>query len=140
MVTLGEALGEGKCGLKPLKLSKNNIRDEGIRILCSVLEQGTCRLTQLDVSKCSLTDECMPILCKALGDERRKLTDVDANNDGFTDKHLSLRADTLKLQSFCLKHLRIPFSITEAGKKILDETRQSDFCKKRGSHIFYAPS
>ncbi|XP_028400812.1 NACHT, LRR and PYD domains-containing protein 3-like [Dendronephthya gigantea] len=124
-----------KCGLKDLTLSNNKIGDEGMRILCSVLEQGTFPLTRLNVSFCSLTDECMPSLCQALGDERCKLTKLYVSDNGITDKHLSLLSDTLKLQNCCLEYLYIEGVITKAGEKILNETMQSDICVVRALKI-----
>ncbi len=64
-------LQDEHCKLVELSLERNEIGDEGVRLLCdNVLAKEHCKLTVLDLGNCSLTRQCISRLSKALQDGR----------------------------------------------------------------------
>jgi Ran GTPase-activating protein (RanGAP) involved in mRNA processing and transport len=74
------------CEITDLSLSDNDIRDEGVRSLCSALRKEQCKLTVLNISRCLLTGKCIPYLSQALGDEMCRLTELLLSGNNLRDK------------------------------------------------------
>ena len=79
---LVEVLSDEHCEIINLRLRRNEIGDEGVRMLCGVFRQGQCKLDVLNISICSLTHECMPFLSEALADEKCSITDLSLIGNG----------------------------------------------------------
>uniref|UniRef100_A0A8C1US29 NACHT domain-containing protein n=1 Tax=Cyprinus carpio TaxID=7962 RepID=A0A8C1US29_CYPCA len=53
--------------LKELNLSNNNLKDQGVRLLCLGLQEGSCAMKSLKLSNCGLTDSSCQYLASVLG-------------------------------------------------------------------------
>ena len=83
-----EVLGSELCPkLAFVDLGRNNIADEGLRILCEhALTNEHCKLERLNLCNCSLTDDCLPELCNALQHEHCRLNELYLYGNKFTEK------------------------------------------------------
>lgn len=52
--------------LKELNLSNNNLKDQGVRLLCLGLQEGSCAINSLKLSNCGLTDSSCQYLASVL--------------------------------------------------------------------------
>ncbi|XP_040109709.1 NACHT, LRR and PYD domains-containing protein 13 [Oryx dammah] len=88
--------------LKILDVGNNDVQDEGVRELCSVLKSPSCVLQTLGLEKCSLTAACCRPLSSVLGSskslENLNLLGNDLGPDGVSRLWKPLRKSTCKLQ------------------------------------------
>ena len=127
---LCKALQDERCQLTILSLSCNEIKNEGLRVLCEeALTKKHCKLTSLGLGRCSLSNDCIPSLIMALPNKDCKLMSLilDDNpigdkgvamlfKDALSNKRCSLTA--LSLQQCSLTDLCIPsFCMILQGKR-----------------------
>ncbi len=80
-------LQDEHCKLVELSLERNDIGDEGVRLLCdNALAKEHCKLTALDLHSCSLTHQCISGLSKALQDEHCKLNVLSLGYNDIGDE------------------------------------------------------
>ncbi len=91
---LCELLQNEHCKLSKLSLGKNDIGDEGVRMLCTdALKREQCKLTELKLDYCWLTNQCVPLLCETLEDRNCKLDKLWLDFNDFTENGLDLLRD-----------------------------------------------
>ncbi|DAA19280.1 TPA: NLR family, pyrin domain containing 2-like [Bos taurus] len=88
--------------LKILDVGNNDIQDEGVKELCSVLKSPSCVLQTLGLEKCSLTAACCRPLSSVLGSskslENLNLLGNNLGPDGVSRLWMPLRKPTCKLR------------------------------------------
>uniref|UniRef100_F6Y1L3 NLR family pyrin domain containing 13 n=1 Tax=Equus caballus TaxID=9796 RepID=F6Y1L3_HORSE len=103
---LSEALLRNK-SLTHLNLRKNNLGDEGVKVLCKALSHLDCNLQNLDLSDCSFTTESCGELANVLKHNHNvKILDIgnnDVQDDGVKRlckvlKHSNCALNTLGLE------------------------------------------
>uniref|UniRef100_A0A8C4MQE7 NLR family pyrin domain containing 13 n=1 Tax=Equus asinus asinus TaxID=83772 RepID=A0A8C4MQE7_EQUAS len=103
---LSEALLRNK-SLTHLNLRKNNLGDEGVKVLCKALSHPDCNLRNLDLSDCSFTTESCGELANVLKHNHNvKILDIgnnDVQDDGVKRlckvlKHSNCALNTLGLE------------------------------------------
>ncbi|XP_048045725.1 protein NLRC3-like [Megalobrama amblycephala] len=63
--------------LKELNMNNNNLRDSGLKLLCTGLENIKCKLERLKLSDCSITEEGYKALASALRSNPSHLIELD---------------------------------------------------------------
>ncbi len=104
VLKLCEVLDQELCPeLTYLELSRNNILDESVVVLCNALiKQKLFKLTKLFLHCCSLTAKCIPSLCKLLEDERSNLTVLSLEgNKGISDEGLHILCEHSLTREHC---------------------------------------
>ena len=106
---LCKALQDERCQLTILSLPFNEIKDEGLRVLCEeALTKKHCKLTSLALSWCSLSNDCIPSLIKALLNKDCKLISLSLDNNPIGDKGAAmLFKDALSKKSCILTELSL---------------------------------
>ncbi len=95
-----EVLCDQHCELSELSLSRNNIHDEGVRMLCTdALIKEKCMLTKLAIGHCRLTDDCVHYLCETLQDGNCKLVELTISGNKFTEQGKSFLLDVEKTEN-----------------------------------------
>ena len=128
---LEEVLSDEHCEIIHLRLRKNEIRDEGVRILCGVFRQGQCKLDVLNISMCCLTHECMPYLSEALADEKCRITDLSLmGNDDIGDDGVGILFGGLIVEQCSLTKLDLRrCSLTAKCMTALCEALGNEHCR-----------
>ncbi|XP_056326881.1 NACHT, LRR and PYD domains-containing protein 3-like [Danio aesculapii] len=68
---------ESDTSLKELNMNNNNLRDSGVKLLCTGLKDGKCELEILRLSNCSITEEGYKALASALRSNPSHLKELD---------------------------------------------------------------
>ncbi|XP_045387790.1 NACHT, LRR and PYD domains-containing protein 13 [Lemur catta] len=90
--------------LKHLNLSKNNLRDEGVKFLCEALSRPECNLKSLDLSGCSFTAKGCQELADALK-HNHNLKILDIGRNDLQDDGVKLLCEALKASNCALNTL-----------------------------------
>uniref|UniRef100_A0A3B3XWY3 B30.2/SPRY domain-containing protein n=1 Tax=Poecilia mexicana TaxID=48701 RepID=A0A3B3XWY3_9TELE len=111
---LSSLLSSTTSSLRDLDLSNNDLKDSGVKLLCSGLMSPDCELEILRLSGCLITEEGCAALASALtvNPSHLKELDLSFNNPGQAGKE-SLAA---LLKNPTLKHL-LSYSMEPAGEK-----------------------
>ncbi len=126
---LVDFLSDEHCGIVHLRLRKNEIGDEGVRILCGVFRQGQCNLDVLDISHCSLTDECMPYLSEAFADGKCRISDLSLSGNKIGDEGVGMLFGGLTAGRCSLTKLNLyNCSLTEKCMTALCEALGNKHC------------
>ena len=86
----GNQHNQGLCELKILNLSRNNITDEAVKHLATVLTHANCKLNSLDLCNNNITDEGVKHLSTALTQTNCKLNNLYLNHNNITDEGKNL--------------------------------------------------
>ncbi|XP_059356717.1 NACHT, LRR and PYD domains-containing protein 12-like isoform X2 [Carassius carassius] len=105
---LTSALRSNPSHLRELDLSRNKIRDLGVKHLCAVLEDPRCKLKKLWLWDCGVTDEGCSALTSALRSNPSHLRELDLSGNKIRDlgvKHLcaGLEDPRCKLEKLWLR-------------------------------------
>ncbi|XP_060760279.1 NACHT, LRR and PYD domains-containing protein 12-like isoform X2 [Neoarius graeffei] len=77
--------------VKRLDLSRNKLKDSGVKRLCAVLENPHCKVEKLELSRCGVSDEGCAALSSALRSNPSHLRDLNLSENNLGDsgvKHL----------------------------------------------------
>ncbi|KAK2906448.1 hypothetical protein Q8A67_005433 [Cirrhinus molitorella] len=92
--------------LKELNMSNNNLRDSGVKLLCSGLENMKCHLEILRLSDCSITEEGYKALSSALRSNPSHLIELDLTGNDPGQSGVKELSDLLQDPNCQLKTLR----------------------------------
>ncbi|XP_073689287.1 stonustoxin subunit alpha-like [Garra rufa] len=91
---LASALSSNPSHLKELDLSNNDLKDSGVKLLCTGLRSPNCRLNILRLSGCLVTEEGCAALASASNPSHLRELDLSYNHPG--ESGAKLLSDTLK--------------------------------------------
>ena len=116
--------------LMELNLSSNNISDQGVSFLCSVVRDGHCNLTTLHLSFNDIQDQGVSQLSEALRDANCKLTKLRLPGNYITYQGASHLQDALKNANCKLTKLDLGGnSMGDIGVSRLSEALKDVNCK-----------
>lgn len=117
--------------LMELNLSSNNISDQGVSFLCSVVRDGHCTLNTLDLGSNKIQDQGVSQLSEALRDANCKLTKLRLSGNYITYQGASHLRDALKNANCKLTKLNLGgnSSIGDIGVSWLSEALKDVNCK-----------
>ncbi|XP_028518299.1 NACHT, LRR and PYD domains-containing protein 13-like isoform X2 [Exaiptasia diaphana] len=101
----GDELKCGNCYLTQLKLSSNEITDQGVLHLSDALKSENCHLTQLSLSWNQITDQGVLHLSDALKSENCHLTQLNLSYNEISDQGVLHLSDALKSENCHLTQL-----------------------------------
>ncbi|XP_038123625.1 protein NLRC3-like [Cyprinodon tularosa] len=113
---VASALKSSTSYLIELDLSWNEIRDSGVKILCSGLESPNCRLEMLRLELCSLTETSCTYLVSALRSNPSHLTHLNLGENSLKDAGVKELCSFLESPCCRIKTLRLwGCSLTEVS-------------------------
>ena len=90
---LANVFSDENCEITDLTLDKNEIGDEGVRVLCPALMQS--KLSKLSLENCSLTSECASWLANVFSDKNCEITDLTLRRNEIGDEGLRVLCPAL---------------------------------------------
>ncbi|KAA0721522.1 NACHT, LRR and PYD domains-containing protein 4E NALP-epsilon [Triplophysa tibetana] len=103
---VSSALQSSECPLRELDLSKNDLKDSGVKLISDALNTHNCQLHTLRLSGCNLTEECCVSLSSCL-QSSSSLRELDLSNNDLKDSGVKLISDALNTHNFQLHTLRL---------------------------------
>ncbi|XP_073721451.1 uncharacterized protein [Misgurnus anguillicaudatus] len=88
------ALCSNPSHLRELNLSRNKIKDSGVKHLCDLLTHSDCKLEKLSLTMCGITD--IACLAKTFADTTTTLMLLDLGNNNINDSSLNQLSEVLK--------------------------------------------
>ncbi|KAG1925013.1 NACHT, LRR and PYD domains-containing protein [Pimephales promelas] len=113
--------------LKELNMNNNNLRDSGVKLLCTGLKNIKCKLEILRLSCCDMTDEGCSDVTSALKSNPSHLRELDLSGNKLGDPGVKNLSDLLMNPQFKLEKLHLwSCSITEKQSLILTSALKSN--------------
>ncbi|XP_062865980.1 NACHT, LRR and PYD domains-containing protein 14-like [Trichomycterus rosablanca] len=156
---LSSVLSLNSSSLKHLNLSKNKLKDSGVKLLSAGLENPHCKLEILELWDCNLTEKSCEVLSsvlslnssslKHLNPSKNKLKDsgvkllsaglenphckleiLELWDCNLTEKSCKVLSSVLSLNSSSLKHLNLSNNkLKDSGVKLLSAGLENPHCK-----------
>ncbi|XP_056600383.1 NLR family CARD domain-containing protein 3-like isoform X2 [Triplophysa dalaica] len=104
--SLASVLRSNSSSLTELKLSYNELKDSGVKLLSDGLKNTNCKLKTLNLSRCYLTEESCSSLASVLRSNSSSLIELNLNNNELKDSGVKLLSDELKNTNCKLKTLK----------------------------------
>ncbi|CAI5657107.1 unnamed protein product [Oreochromis niloticus] len=104
---VASALKSNPSHLTELDMSRNNLKDSGVNLLCAGLESSNCRLESLSLSGCLITEEGCASLASVLNSNPSKLRELDLSYNHPGDSGMKLLSAGLKDPGWRLDTLRV---------------------------------
>ena len=130
VASLSEALKQSTCQLTTLHLRFNQITDVGVASLREALKQSTCQLTTLDLCANQITDVGVASLSEALKQSTCQLTTLHLTCNQIADVGVASLSEALKQSTCQLTTLYLTANrITDAGVASLSEALKQSTCQ-----------
>ncbi|XP_036448158.1 uncharacterized protein LOC118822939 [Colossoma macropomum] len=124
------------CKLETLRLCKCNLTAESCAVLASALSSNS-GLRELDLSKNELQDSGVKLLCAGLENPHCKLEKLELEKSSITDEGCAALASALKLNPSYMRELNLDWNeLGESGVKELSDLLEDPHCKLEKLEVF----
>ncbi|TWW54503.1 NACHT, LRR and PYD domains-containing protein 4C NALP-alpha [Takifugu flavidus] len=103
--SLASALRSNPSHLRELDLSRNQLKDSGVKLLCGFLHFPNCRLETLRLWDCSLSEISCDCLASVLRSNPSHLRELDLRFNNLQDSELKLLSDLVENPHYGLETL-----------------------------------
>ncbi|XP_035981299.1 NLR family CARD domain-containing protein 3-like isoform X1 [Fundulus heteroclitus] len=104
--SLVSALKSNPSHLTELELSRNNLKDAGVKELCCFLQNPLCKLKRLRLISCTLSEISCDSLVLALKSNPSHLTELDLRGNSLKESHVQQLQDLVKSPDYKLESVR----------------------------------
>ncbi|XP_056912992.1 NACHT, LRR and PYD domains-containing protein 12-like isoform X1 [Takifugu flavidus] len=105
--SLGSALRSNPSHLRVLDLSKNQLKDPAVKLLCGFLQDPLCELETLSLSGCSLSETSCDSVASALKSNLSHLRVLDLSDNKLQDSGVKRLCSGLESPNCKLERLRL---------------------------------
>uniref|UniRef100_A0A8C4RHS5 NACHT domain-containing protein n=1 Tax=Erpetoichthys calabaricus TaxID=27687 RepID=A0A8C4RHS5_ERPCA len=133
---LSSVLSSEHSCLTDLRLTGNNLKDLGVRLLCEGLRSPLCKLQTMWLVSCGLTSESCEALSSILSSEHSHLTELDLTGNILENSGTCLLCEGLRSPNCKLKKLgnvAVLLSLILTSSYCLRTTGLQHICKRMSS-------